>query len=76
MSQIALSRTLARIGAAALLLSQSPTGLAQDGADTIEEIVVQARKRSENLQEIPDSVTVFSEESIGRITYLFPKYSE
>jgi len=69
MSQTALSLTpanLARISTAALMLSQAPIGLAQGGADTIEEIVVQARKRSENLQEIPDSVTVFSSEDITR----------
>lgn len=34
--------------------------------DTIEEVVVTARKRSENLQEIPDSITVFSEATIER----------
>ncbi|MGB5247540.1 MAG: Plug domain-containing protein, partial [Woeseia sp.] len=41
--------------------------LAQQSADgTIEEIVVTSRKRAENLQEIPDSITVFNEAAIER----------
>ena len=36
------------------------------GVGVIEEVVVTARKRSENLQEIPDSVTVFGETAIER----------
>ena len=40
---------------------------AQQGSDDrLEEIVVMSRKRSENLQEIPDSVTVFNAAAIER----------
>jgi len=39
---------------------------ASSGVGVIEEVVVTARKRSENLQEIPDSVTVFGETAIER----------
>ena len=39
---------------------------ASTGVGVIEEVVVTARKRSENLQEIPDSVTVFGEAAIER----------
>ncbi len=40
---------------------------AQQTADrAIEEIIVTSRKRSENLQEIPESITVFSEATIER----------
>ncbi|MXW72612.1 MAG: TonB-dependent receptor [Gammaproteobacteria bacterium] len=39
---------------------------ADTGMQAIDEIVVMARKRSENLQEIPDSVTVFGEVAIER----------
>lgn len=48
-------------------LSAPRYAVAQDFAERgIEEIVVTSRKRSENLQEIPDSVTVFSETTIER----------
>lgn len=41
--------------------------IAQEASeDVYEEIVVTSRKRAENLQEIPDSVTVFSAETIER----------
>ena len=41
--------------------------VAQDAVDSaIEEIVVTSRKRSENLQEVPDSVTVFNASAIER----------
>ena len=39
---------------------------ASAGMAVIEEVAVTARKRSESLQEIPDSVTVFSETAIER----------
>lgn len=43
------------------------SAFSQDSAsDAIEEIVVTSRKRAENLQEIPDSVTVFGAEVIER----------
>lgn len=46
---------------------------AEAGAGTIEEVIVTARKRSESLQEVPDSITAFTAEEIeerriGRIT--------
>lgn len=37
-----------------------------EGAEPVEEVLVIARKRSENLQEIPDSVTVHNEAAIAR----------
>lgn len=41
--------------------------VAQDTVDSaIEEIVVTSRKRSENMQEVPDSVTVFNASAIER----------
>ncbi|MCH8336517.1 MAG: TonB-dependent receptor plug domain-containing protein, partial [Proteobacteria bacterium] len=39
---------------------------AQDGAIAIEEIVVTARKRAENLQDVPIAITVFTAETIRR----------
>ena len=59
-------------GLAALLvlaaLGAGNAARAQDSgeATALEEIVVTSRKRSENLQEIPDSVTVFTEATIER----------
>ena len=51
-------------------LALATDAVAQQSANTamtiIEEVVVTARKRSENLQEIPDSVTVFGETAIER----------
>ena len=40
--------------------------LAQDGAIAIEEIVVTARKRAENLQDVPIAITAFTAETIER----------
>jgi iron complex outermembrane receptor protein len=57
LSSLLFSGLVAIPGAA---LAQAPD------LDTIEEVVVTARKRSENLQEIPDSITVFSEATIER----------
>lgn len=39
---------------------------AQDGAIAVEEIVVSARKRDENLQEVPIAITAFTEETIQK----------
>ncbi len=39
---------------------------AQDGAIAIEEIVVTARKRAENLQDVPIAITAFTAETIRR----------
>jgi outer membrane receptor protein involved in Fe transport len=50
---------------AAASLSLPSVGAAQEGADlAIEEVVVTARKREESLQDIPLSVTAFSNEQI------------
>jgi iron complex outermembrane receptor protein len=49
---------------AALLISTTGPSYAQEGS--IEEIVVTARKRVENLQEVPIAVTVFTERTIQR----------
>jgi len=46
--------------------SMPNTVLAQDEVQFIEEIIVTSRKRAENLQEIPDSVTVFGALEIER----------
>ena len=55
------------IALASVALSAPTMAVAQGSAErSIEEIVVTSRKRSENLQEIPDSVTVFSETTIER----------
>lgn len=43
--------------------SQVPVTYAQEG---LEEIIVTARKRSENLQEVPESILAISQESIRR----------
>ncbi len=42
----------------------SPSVLAQDGA--LEEVVVSARRREENLQDVPDTVVAFTAETIER----------
>jgi len=42
------------------------TATAQEGAFAIEEIVVTARKRNENLQDVPIAITVFTEDTIRR----------
>ncbi len=48
-----------------LLASSLPvTGYAQDGLEAIEEIVVTARKREENLQDIPLTVNAFTESAL------------
>lgn len=47
--------------ATASLVLIMPTHLSAQSGATIEEIVVTSRKREENLMEIPDSITVFSD---------------
>jgi len=42
------------------------TATAQDGTFAIEEIVVTARKRNENLRDVPIAITAFTEETIRR----------
>jgi iron complex outermembrane receptor protein len=55
------TQTLARLAAplAALATVAAPT-VTHAADDTLEEIVVTARKRTENLQDVPDSITAFS----------------
>lgn len=48
------------------LLSQPGVALAQTSASTIEEVVVTARRREENLQDVPISVTALSPETLER----------
>ena len=52
-----------QLGLASVAIAQQSAGTS---AGVIEEVVVTTRKRSENLQEIPDSVTVFGETAIER----------
>ena len=40
--------------------------MAQDGASAIEEVVVTARKRDESMQEVPISITAFTEQTIEK----------
>ena len=47
-------------------LTYSNFASAEDSVNTVEEVVVIARKRYENLQEIPDSVTVINQATIER----------
>ncbi len=69
--RIAIKRLSGALAAAVLSTSGVtgfiPTVLAQQVGDSeIEEVIVTARKRSENLQEIPESVTVVDEGAIER----------
>ena len=63
-----ISRAIAGVGVllAVISFSMPSTALAQDGALAIEEIVVTARKRAENLQHVPIAITVFTTETIER----------
>ena len=56
--------TLAVSGLVALGLLQTGPAVAQDGARTLEEIVVSARKRDESLQDVPVAVSAFGVEEI------------
>ena len=58
------TRTLVLIIAFSML--PFATATAQEGAFEIEEIVVTARKRNENLQDVPIAITAFTEETIRR----------
>jgi len=57
-------RVCAALFVSAAVLAPAVTAFAQEGGGTIEEVVVTARKRAENLQEIPVAVTAVSGESI------------
>lgn len=52
--------------ALALATTGSPQILAQERSLVLEEVVVTARKRSENLQEVPIAINAFGEETIDR----------
>ena len=58
------TRTLVFVTALSLL--PVATATAQEGAFVIEEIVVTARKRNENLRDVPIAITAFTEETIRR----------
>jgi iron complex outermembrane receptor protein len=51
---------------AGLALLPVSGSLAQEGASSIEEVVVTARKRAESLQEVPIAITAFTEQTIER----------
>ncbi|MCH8250160.1 MAG: TonB-dependent receptor [Proteobacteria bacterium] len=51
---------------AAISFLMPGASIAQVGAATIEEIIVTARKRNENLQEVPIAIAVFTSETIER----------
>ncbi len=61
-----MKKPLIRALAAASLLPASPALLAQDNSLAIEEIVVVARKRAENLQEVPIAISAIDEGTIQR----------
>ncbi len=50
----------------AALVPLMPMPVAAQGGDALEEVVVTARKRAENLQDIPDTVVALSAETIER----------
>ncbi len=52
--------------AATLAVTATPSVLAQDSGFVIEEVVVTARKRSENLQEVPIAITAIDAETMER----------
>ena len=58
------TRTLVLFTALSMLPFAAAT--AQEGALAIEEIVVTARKRNENVQDVPIAITVFTAETIRR----------
>lgn len=62
MSNRALCATVSAIGlmaGAGVATAQTQTPAQQDSAQTIEEVVVTAQRRSQNLQDVPITVTVF-----------------
>jgi iron complex outermembrane receptor protein len=59
-----IAGTSALVAAISILIPG--VSFAQDGAATIEEIIVSARKRNESLQEVPIAITAFTEETIER----------
>src|SRR5262245_49038309 len=65
-------RTLAC--AVKLVLLTAPASLCHAQADTLEEVVVTSQRRSENVQDVPISVSVYSADEIARkgVTELAP----
>lgn len=59
---------LTTLGLAGLMLAATPNALAQadESASAVEEVIVSARKRDENVMEIPVSVTVFDADLIEK----------
>src|SRR5210317_2160221 len=51
---------------AAIAITSTPSVLAQDTSFAIEEVVVTARKRSENLQEVPIAISAIDAETMER----------
>lgn len=64
---IPLQKTLLASVIAASTLPMTTPAVAQDGALLLEEILVTARKREENLQEVPISINAFSAAAIERL---------
>lgn len=52
--------------AALSAISTTPVVVAQESSFTLEEVVVTARKRSENLQDVPIAISAIGEETIQR----------
>ena len=63
---IALATSASQIPSLAFAQNVSPVGqeAASDDAGTLEDIVVTARRREENLQEVPLAVTAFTDEAL------------
>ncbi|MHA7816288.1 MAG: TonB-dependent receptor [Pseudohaliea sp.] len=57
---------IAALALASASLAGGPAALAQDSALAIEEVVVTARKRAENLQEVPIAISAIDENTIQR----------
>ena len=51
---------------AATAATQAPTALSQESGFAIEEVVVTARKRAENLQEVPIAISAIDATTIER----------
>ena len=59
-------KVLAGMSLSLLATGYSGVSVAQASGFTLEEVVVTARKRSENLQEVPIAITAFGEDTIER----------
>ena len=55
-------------GSSGMLLAQTDSeGEAENAAGALEEVTVTARKREENIQDIPQSIQAFSQQEIDRV---------